>query len=116
MPLMKEAMTKADFERVEKGLAPLKPEKVLRLEPEKPALDDEILASDVKKGYTVNLEHANRKTRPNSDGIRFIGYDVKIDLTSKKDSLTLNGWMVEGEFLQFLRNNRGKIDQQVICW
>ena len=116
MPLMKEAMTKANFDRVERGLAPLKPEKVDKIEPEKPITDDEILASDIKKGYTINLERANRIVKSNPEGVKFVCYDIKIDLTSKKDSLTLEGWMVEGEFLQFLRNNRSNVDTQVICW
>ena len=79
-------------------------------------MEDEILASDVKKGYTVNLESAKRSSKQNAEGISFVGYEVKIDLISKKDTLTLEGWMIEGEFMQFLRNHKKQIDTQSIVW
>lgn len=116
MPLMKEAMTGANFDRVEQGLAPLKPKVVEKIDPGKPTIDDEILSSDVKSGYKVKLVYAHRVRKQNEEGISFIGYEVEINLTLKKEVLTLNGWMVEGEFLTFVRNNREQIDQSVICW
>jgi len=116
MPLMKEAMSKADFDRSEQGLAPLKKVKIVRPEPEKPDKEDELLARDVLPGYSVKLEYAHRKNLRNDEGILFVGYDVSFDLVSEKETLPLKGWMVEGEFMQFVRNHRKEIDQQVIRW
>jgi hypothetical protein len=114
--LLREAMTKDNFDRVERGLSPLKPKVVERADPKPPSMDDEILSSDVKEGYKVKLEYANRVAKKNEEGVSFMGYEVKINLLLKKETLTLKGWMIEGEFLTFVRNNREQIDQSVICW
>jgi hypothetical protein len=114
---MNEAMTKANFDRSEQRLPPLKEVKLVRPEPSKPNEDDELLARDARAGYSVKLEYAYRKNLRNDEGILFVGYDVSFDLLSEKeDTITLKGWMVEGEFMQFVRNHRKEIDQQVINW
>ena len=119
MPLMKEAMSKADFDRSEQGLAPLRPVKIIRPEQEKPPVKDEILMKDIPKDYKLSLEHAHRCNIPNDEGVLFIGYDVAIEFAPKKgakDHPTMKGWMVEGTFLEFVRTFRKHIDQQVIKW
>lgn len=109
-------MTKENFDRSEQGLPPLKKVKVVRPDDVKPDTEDELLASDVKSGCDVKLERASRVSRRNEDGVLFIGYDVSIDMITDGDTITMKGWMVEGEFMQFVRNHRKQIDQQVINW
>ena len=120
MPLQREAMTKANFDRSEQGLPPLKEVKVVRPDDVMPDAEDELKALDVTAGedikFDIKLGHATRVNRRNEDGVLFIGYDVSIDVISKDDTTTMKGWMVEGEFQQFVRNHRKQIDQQVINW
>ena len=112
---MKEAMTKANFERSEKGLPPLKPVQLVRPDDVKPKMEDEISMSDIKGD--AKLEFATRMSRKNDEGVSFVGFHVTIKLISKKkEPVTLKGWMVEGEFLSFARTYRTQIDQQVISW
>lgn len=130
MALMKEAMSKEDYDRKEKGLPPLKRMSLVRPEPPKPVIDKEITMADVLDGYGVELESANRHPLKNEDGMLFIGYDVVINLNpvSKKrgpgrpketeseplEPKTLDGWMPEGEFMALLRTYSKQIDRQVI--
>ena len=132
MPLMNEAMTKDDFDRREKGLPPLKKERNTPPDPVKPAVENEIRMTDIPDGYEVHLEFAKRSTVRNEEGIMFIGFDVSIELFPIKqkqkpgrpkksdddplEPMSLNGWMIEGEFLAFVRTYRKQIDQQVIHW
>jgi hypothetical protein len=112
---MKEAMTKENFDRVEKGLAPLKPVKLVRPDSAMPKMEDEIKMSDIKG--EIKLEYAGRYSRKNDEGVLFVGYCVTIKLISKKkDPETIEGWMVEGEFKKFVRHFRDQIDQSMICW
>ena len=113
--MQKEAMTKENFERTEKGLAPLKPVKLVRPDDDKPEMEDEIKPSDIKG--KIKLEFAGRYNRKNEEGVLFVGYNVKIKLISnKKDPITLDGWMVEGKFKEFVRHFSDQINQSIICW
>jgi len=128
MALMKEAISKDDFERAEKGLPPLKLKKEPRPEPEKPEVQDEITFEDIS-GF-IELLRAERKTIRNAEGIRFIGYSVEIMLEGKKkpgrpkesekeipiEPTVLEGWMCEGDFLKLVRTYRKDINSQVIKW
>ena len=125
MPLTKEAMSKEDFDRAEKELLPIKREKVVLPDPKKPITDKEIFLSDVtalEEFYSVELVSASRKMIKNEDGITFIGFDVSIEFLPKdeneksEDIPKMDGWMVEGEFLAFVRTYRKKINQNVINW
>ena len=119
MPLMKEAMSKTDYERKEQGLAQLRPVKIVRPEHEKPPVEDEIFMKDIPKDYKLNLEYARKSSVRNLDGVLFVGYEVSIDFTpikGTKDHPPILGWMVEGTFLEFVRTYRKHIDQQVINW
>ena len=127
-----EAMSKKNWERGEKGLPPLKVEKIKRPEPERPKIENEIKFDDIPINDFVELEYARRKTIKNSEGVRFIGYEVSMVLgplkrkqgrpkESEKDDIqgepkTLSGWMGEGDFLSLVRTCRKKINQQVINW
>jgi hypothetical protein len=118
MPLMNEAMSKADFDRQEKGLAPLKQVKSVKPDYVKPDEKDELLFSDITlNGFEPKLLSAKLNNRKNDEGVLFIGYEVTIDLISKKeDPIEMRGWMVEGEFMTFVRHYRSQISQQVISW
>lgn len=132
-PTMQEAVTKENFERMEKGLPPLKVKVEKRPEPTKPDVENEIKFKDIPVDEFVELEYARRNTVKNKEGIRFIGYDVSMILESpmkrkpgrpkeseKEEVLTesknLIGWMNEGEFLTLVRHAKKKINPQVINW
>jgi hypothetical protein len=133
--MAQEAMTVENFERWQKGLPPLKPKKVVRPEPEKPKIGNEIKFQDIPVDDFVELEYAKRNTVQNAEGARFIGFDVSMILNpsaqlkrkpgrpkeSEKEEIStepkvLSGWMAEGSFLELLRTCRKKINTQVIHW
>jgi len=128
MALMKEAISKDDFERAEKGLPPLKTKKEPRPEPEKPEVQDEITFEDIS-GF-IELLRAERKVIKNAEGVSFIGFSVEIMLEGKKkpgrpkesekeipiEPTVLEGWMCEGDFLKLVRTYRKEINSQVIKW
>ena len=128
MALMQEAMTKADFERSEKGLPPFKVKKIVRPEPEKPEIENEITFNDTT-GF-IELIRAERKSVKNAEGVRFIGFNIEIELEGKKkagrpkesekeippEPRVLEGWMAEGDFMELVRTYRKEINPQVIKW
>ena len=128
MAIMQEAMTRANWERVEKGLPPFKVKKESRPEPEKPAIEDEITFKDIS-GF-IELLRAEKKVIKNVEGVRFIGFSVEIMLEGKKkpgrpkesekeipvEPRVLEGWMCEGDFLKLVRTYRKEINSQVIRW
>ena len=130
MALMKEAMTRDNWDRVEKGLPPLKAKKFIRPEPPKPDIENEVKLEDIKN--FVALRRAEREIVKNLEGSRFIGYKVEIEIMvegkrkpgrpkeSEKEiplePMVLEGWMNEGEFLQLVRTYREKINTQIIKW
>lgn len=130
--MLNEAISKLDFERREKGLPPFNPPRVVIQSPAKPVMDNEIKLTDIPSGWDVELEHAKKNTLKNAEGVRFIGFDVTINLNpvAKKrgpgrpkeseelppEPKTLKGWMFEGEFLGFVRLFRKQIDYQIIQW
>jgi len=131
MLIMQEAMGKEDWERAEKGLPIIPKMKIKRPEPERPKIENEIKFDDIPINDFVELEYARRKTIKNSEGARFIGYEVSMVLgfkrkqgrpkESEKEQIsgepkTLSGWMGEGDFLSLVRTCRKKINQQVINW
>ena len=130
MAIMQEAMTKANFERAEKGLPPFKPKKVVRPEPEKPEVENEIKFSDIKSNDFIELTEAKRNTVKNAEGVRFIGFDVVMKLKQKgpfgrpkkmengepAGPKIVTGWMAEGNFLELMRTFRETIRPQVVRW
>ena len=128
--MMKEAMTKADFERQEKGLPPFKVVKPTREEPEKPEVENEILFKDIDASLFNELKSAKRSVIRNKEGMRFIGFDVVMSIYQKGafgrakkiengkpiDPEIITGWMNEGNFLELTRNFRETIKPQVIHW
>jgi hypothetical protein len=121
-----EALSKEDFDKVDKGIRLIKPKVVPRPEPKKPVVENEVKLSQIPEGYTVKLEQAFKKVLKNEEGMRFIGWEVLIELTpipKEKgtpgrpfEPKTLMGWMIEGEFMALLRTYSKQIDRQVIRW
>jgi len=59
--MAQEAMSKENWERIDKGLPPIKKVKIVRPEPEKPKIENEIKFDDIAKTF-VSLESAKRST------------------------------------------------------
>lgn len=130
MAIMQEAMTQENWERTEKGLPPLKPKKIVRPEPEKPEVENQIYFENIKPELFARLDSAKRRTIKNAQGVRFIGFDITMHMYQKgafgrpkeveKGVLAapekLSGWMLEGDFLSLTRTCREKINPQVISW
>lgn len=118
MPLMRESMSKEDWDRQEQGLPPIKRKVEPRPEPEPPEIGDMILFKDVPIDLFSRLLAAKFKMVKNKDGMRFAGFDVEIELSMKegKEEHTdvVKGWMPETEWLLFLRSARSKIDYRIV--
>jgi hypothetical protein len=128
MPMMKEAVTQANWDRMEKGLPPFKVKKERRPKPEKPAIENEITINDID-GF-MELKRAERTVIKNAKGIRFIGFSVEILCEGKRkpgrpkesekeiplEPAVLEGWMSEGDFLELVRTYRKEINSQIIKW
>lgn len=130
MALMQEAMTREDWERKEKGLPPIKKEKIVRPEPEHPKVERLVTCSSVPFDRFVRIISSKRNNLKNKDGVRFIGFDVEIEVKYKiqpkkadseeaetkepKENYVIAGWMPEGEWLQLLRSLRNKIDLSML--
>jgi len=127
MPLMQEAVSRVDWELMEQGKKPKKRSQIIKPEPERPELKNEIKFTDIPVERFKKLDSAIKNIIKNKEGMRFIGYDVLISLgrpdnmiaitdEEKKAPKSMSGWMDEGNFLQLVRTFRKKIDVQVIRW
>jgi len=128
MPLMQEAMIREEWERKELGLPPLKKKKVERPDPVPPKVDKLLSFKEVPLDRFVRLISVKRNNIKNKDGVSFIGYDaemeIKVEVKSQKPldkilseegkTYILSGWFPEGEWMQFLRNMRSRIDLSML--
>lgn len=117
MPLMQEAMGKEDWDRAEKGLPPIKKEVKKKPEPDLPEVKGMLFFEDIKIERFNRLLGAKMHSVPNKEGMRFIGYDVQIELApteKEKEPKVVKGWMPESEWLLLLGNARSKIDIRVV--
>jgi len=128
MPLMQEAMSREEWERKELGLPPLKKKKVERPDPVPPKVDKLLSFKEVPLDRFVRLISVKRNNIKNKDGVSFIGYDaemeIKVEVKSQKPldkilseegkTYILSGWFPEGEWMQFLRNMRSRIDLSML--
>jgi len=94
MTIPKEAISKADFDRQERGLPPRAKPKIIKPEPTKPVVSDEITFKDIPAGEIYDLS-AKSCTFKNSEGTRFTGYNVFLE---SRDGNVVEGWMPEGQF------------------
>jgi hypothetical protein len=127
MPLMQEAMSREEWERKELGLPPLKKKKVERPEPTPPKVDKLLSFKEVPLDRFVRLISVKRNNIKNKDGVSFIGYDVEMEIKSKdkkkpldkilseeSETYLISGWFPEGEWMQFLRHMRSRIDLSML--
>ena len=130
MPLMQEAMSRSEWERQEAGLPPLKKKKVARPEPEPPKVDKLLNFKDLPLDRFVRLVSVKRRTIKNKDGVSFIGFDVEMEIKYKgkkqkpldkimseepeAETYILSGWFPEGEWYQFCRSMRTRIDLSIL--
>ena len=94
--MMKDAVTLENFNRMERGLPPLKPKKIVKPEPVPPIVDDQIFFDDLPTDelfeFSARLRHPAVK---NEDGVSFLGFDVYFE---SRGGEIAQGWMGEGEF------------------
>jgi hypothetical protein len=133
MPLMAEAMSKAEWDMMEAGKRIPKRVVEPRPEPEMPKVDGLILFESIPQERFVRLVSAKRGSIKNNDGMSFVGYEVAFEikytegskkvkkskaldkiLEEEKETYILSGWMPEGEWMKFLRAMRTKIDLGVL--
>lgn len=104
MKQMQEAVPEEDFERMEKGLPPIKKPVEKRPSPALPEVKDRL---DIK---TINFEDVTAvtdcKLRPqrNAEGVVFLGYEV--GMATKKGPIM--GWLPETEFYTLRRHLLGR--------
>lgn len=98
MTIQKEAISLENFQRAEKGLPPQVRPKVIRPEPEKPEVADEIAFKDIPEDLIFEF-NARGCTFKNKDGVRFTGFNIYLET---RNGTVIEAWMPEGEF-QLLR-------------
>ena len=103
MAIMKEAMNKEDWDRVQKGLKPRAKRKVEMPKYDLPEVKGRIELKHVPIGEVVGFFSSPKPIR-NAEGVRFIGHEVTINIRDKKP---INGWMQEGDVIR-LRQLTGK--------
>lgn len=97
----KEAVDETDFERLERG-APVKPVPKLKMnEPEAPKVDDVIEYSPELENNLVQVMKISVSNKKNTDGVRFIGYEVVLNMKGEK---ILTGWMPESDYVRLRRS------------
>src|SRR4030042_5142876 len=117
MPMMSEAVNKADWERAEAASPPLKRKVKPRPEPEHPKVNNQLAFKDLPLDRFVRLVTAKQNTLKNKDGMRFIGFDVAIEFKCKEkkkkpleviisdtvepETYVQEGWLQEGDWYQF---------------
>jgi hypothetical protein len=122
MPLMREAVSKEEWEATESGKPYTRPVRPARPEPERPVVENEIKFSDIPPDKFKTLDLAEKKPIRNPSGVLFIGYEVTISLKrgpgkpAEGETNEMKGWMSEGNFMELVRTKRKEIDQVVIHW
>jgi hypothetical protein len=107
----RDAVSLEDFERAEKGLPPLPKKKIIREEPEFPQIPNRIEFAKIPLDKLVRIEAIRKNVLKNKDGVRFIGYNIEIEM---KDSKSLQGWIMEGDLYKCLPYLREKTDQALL--
>ncbi|MBM4322978.1 MAG: hypothetical protein FJ115_05390 [Deltaproteobacteria bacterium] len=100
-----DAVTKQNWQRMERGLPPVSEKKTPRKEPTPPKIDNQIRFEDVELTSGLKLLSKAGDHRRNSEGVLFTGYRVCIEIEPKR---TLTGWIGDGDLsrlLPFLREN-----------
>lgn len=111
MVIPRDAVDLEDFERAERGLAPLPKKKIIRQVAEFPKVENQIKFQSIPLAKVVRIEAIRRNTVKNKDGAHFIGYNIEIEM---KDSKSLQGWIMEGDLYKCLPYLREKTDQAIL--
>ena len=101
-PITKEMVDKADWEAMDRGEKPKKKSKPVHNNPEQPKVKNQIKASNIPLEELVSIT-GRKKTIQDKDGIRFIGFEVSVQLRDKK---LITGWMTDGDILYLQRMTR----------
>jgi len=97
MGIMKEAIDKEDWQRMQKGLKPKpKPPKVMPTY-KAPIVDNHIRLKDIPLQSVIGFS-SSPKTVRNAEEVRFIGYDVIINVKDKPKPIS--GWMSENDVIR----------------
>lgn len=109
MPIMKDMMSKEDYERWDKGLPISKKHKPTMDDPEQPTVKKQIEADSISMRDLESIAGQKRNVR-NKDGVTFIGYDVQIQV---KDEKPRKGWMTDGDLIKIRKAIRGRKDVDI---
>ena len=94
--VMQEAVDKEDFERMQKGLRPKAKPKIKMPVYDPPTVKKQLVIDEIPIGEVVGFT-AQKRVVTNSEGVKFIGADVIINI---KDKNPMKGWMAEKDLLQ----------------
>lgn len=98
----RDALSKEDFDRQERGLPPKEKSKVVRVDPKPPVIPDLILFKDIPTGDLFDLNARSRSVK-NADGVRFIAWDVYAE---DRAGEIVEGTMLEGDFFKLRERAR----------
>ncbi len=107
----KDAIPLEDWERIEQGLSPLPKKREIRPEPEFPKVENRIDFESIPLDKVMRINAVRKNVIKNKEGVRFIGYDIEIEL---KDLKPLQGWLLEGELVRLVPLIREKTDQAML--
>lgn len=97
MVIPRDAVTLENFKRSEAGLAPIPEKKVPREEPEFPKVENQIKFESIPLDKVVRIEAIRKNVVKNFEGVRFIGYDIEIEVDGSE---SLQGWLMEGDAIR----------------
>jgi len=92
----REAVSKEDFDRQERGLPPRAKPKIVKPEPVPPTVEGQISFADIPEGEIFEF-NARSCTFKNKEGVRFTGYNLFLESRAGK---VVEAWMPEGEFMK----------------
>jgi hypothetical protein len=111
MTIMKEAVPLDEWERMDKGLSSKPKMKVLKPDPEPPEVPNRIEFKSINLNKVIQIEAVRKNIVKNEEGMRFIGFDVSIEV---KDSGPLRGWILEGDLRKLLPYVRDNTDDAIL--
>jgi len=109
MPIMKDMMDKADWEKMDKGLPVGKKAKPVFDDPKQPSVRWQIDVSSISAKDLESIT-GQRKNVHNKEGVTFIGYDVQIQV---KDEKLRKGWMTDGDLIKLKKAVKGRKDVEI---
>jgi len=111
MGIPREAIDKADFDRMERGLPPRPKPKIIRPEPKFPVVPNRIEFLKLPLEKLIRIEAIRRRVIRNEEGVSFLGYDIQIEV---RDGKPLQGWIEEGDLVRLLPHVRDLTDEAIL--